>query len=127
MDRATLTALFVKERAKFAAVYPHVANATLRYEKFMREKPRDCCSTSVLTSVVYFHPDVIDSLDKHQCLALIRHELAHVCDPNISESATDRLAEQISGEPIYYGNDDDIQTLSSKNSRRPRPKYLPEW
>lgn len=127
MDRASITRMFLSERDKFAAKYPHVAGATLHFSVFKREKQRDCCITDVVSNKVHFHSEVAPGLNRHQCLALIRHELAHVCDPDISESDTDRLAEKLSGEPIYYGNDDDIQTVASENSRRPRPSYLPEW
>lgn len=124
MKKADIVRMFAEERPAFEARYERVKDATLKFSKFKRDGPRSCCVTNIRTCEVHFHSDVIIKLDEDQCRALIRHELAHVCDPDISESDTDRLAEIITGQPIYYGHDD-IQTLYP--CKYPRPSYLPEW
>lgn len=128
MDLDALTRLFLLERRRFARFYPHVADATLGLRRFKREKPRDCAMALVGgegPARVYFHPDVVEGLDAQQCRALVRHELAHACEPDGDERETDALAEAIGGAPIYYGPDL-IQTTRAEGGRRPRPRSLPK-
>lgn len=122
MDKSDLHRVFDLEKRRFARTYPHCADATLSLVDFHRRSPRDCarCFTDDLD--VQFHPDVVPALTYGQCVALVRHELAHCARPDLGEAATDSLAELVSGEPIYYGADD-IQTLDV--GVRPRPGYLP--
>ena len=128
MDLDLLAEMFLRERRRFARVYPSCASATLNLKTFSRYHERDCCMAYVSTDrpEIFFHKDVVDRLTRPQCLALIRHELAHVCEPDLSEAATDRLAESISGSPIFYGPDDIQTTSAAACNVRPRPKRLPK-
>lgn len=119
---------FLKERARFAKTYPHVAQTSLRLKRFKRHAERDCCMAVVggdEPAIIYFHTDVVDRLTPYQQLGLIRHELAHVCDPDLSEAKTDALAEEISTHLIYYGPDDIQTSRWAPGCVRPRPKRLP--
>ena len=128
MNLDRLRVMFLRERRRFAAVYPHCADAALGIKKFKRHHERDCCMAYVGTDrpEIFFHVDVIDLLTEPQCLALVRHELAHVCEPRWKEAAVDRLAEEISGRGIYYGPDDIQTTSAAACNVRPRPKRLPK-
>ena len=61
-------------------------------------------------------------------IAIIRHEVAHAVlhesgEENHTERETDRMAEEIWGQKIYY-DDEDVQTLEV--GTRPRPDHLPD-
>lgn len=57
-------------------------------------------------------------------VALLRHELAHVARPSLSEAAVDKLAERVGGAPIWYDRVD-VQTVERvSGAKRPRPSYL---
>lgn len=127
MDLDRLETLFLRERRRFAAHYPHAMDATLGLKRFKRHEERDCAIAYVGVDRprIFIHHDVVDRLTGPQCLALVRHELAHVCEPELSEAETDRLAEEIGGDPIFYGPDL-IQTTSFvRGAVRPRPRSLP--
>ena len=114
--------LFLRERETFARRFPHVASVKLAYKRFRRHHTRDCAMYDPRAHTIYFHPDVVDALSAPQWTALIRHELAHAANPELSEADTDKLAEAVTGQRIYY--DDDIQTTLP--GARPRPKHLPK-
>lgn len=127
MDLDRLTAMFLRERRRFARFFPHAGAATLHLKRFKRHAERDCAmaEVGVARPRIYLHTDVVEGLDPSQCVALVRHELAHVCDPEGDERETDALAESIGGAPIYYGLDDIQTTRWVPGALRPRPRRLP--
>jgi hypothetical protein len=119
-----LWAIFEEEQARFARDYPFLKNAECRiavrhYEA--RPRPRDVAWCDTEDLCVYFLKSRLVALSPMQVRALVRHELAHLIDPDASERDTDVLAECIGGDPIFYGTDD-IQTLYG--GKRPRPARL---
>ena len=57
-------------------------------------------------------------------VALLRHELAHCCNMNLSEVETDRLAEKIGGQKLFYDRMD-LQTVDRvRGAKEVRPSYL---
>jgi hypothetical protein len=66
-------------------------------------------------------------LPEENLVALIRHELGHICDPTPrregSEQRADDIAEMVTGQKIRY-DDRDLQTVGP--GRYPRPRYLPQ-
>lgn len=128
MDLDALRTMFLVERARFAALYPDCAKASLRLKRFKLYAARDCCMAVVGDDrpVIYFHTDVLPRLNQYQCRALIRHELAHAASPDLTEAETDALAEDVTGSPIYYGPDDIQTTRWSAGCSRRRPVWLPQ-
>lgn len=126
MDMTRLMQMFEEERAQFAECFPECVVATLRIVRFRRATQRAFarCYVASRKMEVQFHPLALERLDEHQFRALLRHELAHCCDPALSERDTDALAEYVTLEPIYY-DEDDIQT--TLGGVRPRPDYLHKW
>ena len=122
MDESDLHRVFDLEKRRFARTYPHCDRATLSLVAFRRRSARDCARCFADDLDVQFHPDVVPALTYGQCVALVRHELAHCCRPDLGEAATDSLAELLGGEPIFYG-EDEVQTLDP--GVRPRPPHLP--
>lgn len=123
MEWDALCQMFDVEHRRFAKVFPHVAQATLILGGWKRSSGRDCAKCYPSRLEVHFHAGVLDDLTRAQCLALVRHELAHLSDPDLGEAATDTLAELVTGQCIYYGELDDIQTVAG--GVRPRPRRLP--
>lgn len=121
MDWEDLVEIFQHERSWFARAGQPVQRARLEMRRFKRDSDRDVAEMDPVTGVISFHPDA-GFLTVPQATALIRHELAHVADAGLTEAATDKLAERVTGQHIYYGPDD-IQTLTP--GVRPRPKRLP--
>jgi hypothetical protein len=115
--------IFERERSRFVRAGYSVEHAALVLRKFKRKSSRDCAEMDPNTGVISFHPDA-GFLTRDQVTALIRHELAHVADDGLTEAGTDKLAERVTGERIYYGPDD-IQTTVAVGGQRPRPKRLP--
>lgn len=135
--------LFARERARFAAHYPFVANATLvlvdREVSPYGRAWRDMAWANWRMSPL--EPGGIDSarvnflrralvLPRKNLIALIRHELGHLCDVRRSEpgpgaeARADRIAARIGGLPIRY-DANDLQTLSTaKGTRATRPAHL---
>lgn len=117
-----LRAIFYHERARFAQSYPRVGQAKLYVEArhfSPQAKERDLAWCNVRTCEVHVLRRV-ENLSKSNQVALIRHELAHLCEPAWSEVQVDQLAECISGEPIRY----DKRAVQTTGSGTARPKRL---
>lgn len=92
--------------------------------KVERRKPRDYACAVSSSQTIWFHPAALTDLSDENLVGLVRHELAHLLDPNLSESDTDLLAERVTGAPLYY---DKRLVQTTRKGRRPRPSNLPEW
>lgn len=125
MRDADAHAIFRRERARFARAFPHVARArlTLFDAPCPPHKracaPRDLGWTYTATGEVYLLRRAL-RLPRANVVALIRHELAHVAMPDLSEVETDGLAGVIGGRPIRYARAE-VQTLGPGG---PRPRHL---
>jgi predicted metal-dependent peptidase len=89
-------------------------------------KKRDYAMTS--GEEVFLSPKILKA-DVNRVQGLLRHELGHAVLMQAglyehSERQVDKLAEVLFGDVIYY-DQDDIQTINSKNGVSPRPSYLP--
>lgn len=135
--------LFAREVARFAAHYPFVDGATLilvdREVSPYGRAWRDVAWANWRMSPL--EPGGLDSarvnflrralaLPRKNLIALIRHELGHLCDVRRSEpgpgaeARADRIAARVGGAPIRY-DANDLQTISTaKGTRATRPAHL---
>ena len=123
MTRTELRAIFRREKERFGV------SARLRIAEGRCVSPGKCAYRNLAfvdidTREVVIHERALTLL-RSNVVGLIRHELGHLVDPDVdrlgSERRADRLAELITGQPIYY-DQDDVQT--TRPGRR-RPAYLP--
>ena len=122
MTLEALRGLFIEERARFAAVLPRAANATLT----IKPRPpgaelRDYGYVVGDYRVVLFQET--QQLPVANVVGIIRHELGHVCDPyddDESEERADDIAHVVTGEPIRYDRRG-VQTVGRGGKR---PKWL---
>lgn len=127
MDTRTARATFTAERARFAAIFPHVAAArfTILDVPCPPHKPhcasRDLAWCFPATGEVYLLRRAL-RLPAANVVALLRHELAHVADPQRSEVEADTLAGIIGGQRIRY-DARSIQTVNRRGSLT-RPRHL---
>lgn len=125
--------VFLTERARFAQVYPHVANAELLINLNSCSLPDKCRPRDFAYSLPWNQPQLIVFQSRAVCMAdtnliaLMRHEFGHLCDPvpyrenSGREQIADDIAEAVTGQRIYY-DDIDLQTLDS--GTYPRPAHL---
>lgn len=120
--------LFVRERSRYAEVYPHAEDARLVIVDGMCPEPpcqtRDFATTDMDTLVVSLSKRAT-KLRRDNVLGLIRHELGHVCDKSWrsgAEQRADNIAERVTGEKIRYDHNF-IQTIGA--GTYPRPSWLP--
>lgn len=125
MNLRRIRQIFAQELCLFGLIYPDILDAKVGLAVFSQKKPRDICLCFPDKLEVFFHASGHKRLDDNQVRALVRHELAHLCEPDLTERQTDALAEDISDAPIYYGREDLIQTLDPSGIR-PRPRSLPK-
>lgn len=122
-DVVQLAEAFLDERDCFVrAGFARVRRAQLCIGRFKRRTSRDCCLCDTESGVITIHAEIVGELSWNQIIGLLRHELAHVASPDLSEGDTDLLAEDVSGAAIRYGTDD-IQTIG--RGVHPRPSRLP--
>lgn len=121
-------AIFREERRRFAAVYPHVAKATLEIVNAQclgdgTCERRDLARCYPPTGEVQLLRRALTS--EARVRGLLWHELAHACDRswtrNGREQRADDIAEQVTGHRVYY-DADDVQT--TRRGVYPRPKRL---
>lgn len=125
MNRASLARLFATERARFARVYPRLSKATLGVSSGAPETARAGAYTFAEDLAVFVFPRTL-RWSRGRIVALLRHELAHCARPSNSEAATDRLAERVGGQAIWY-DCRDVQTVTpGRGAKRVRPTYLPQ-
>lgn len=143
MTPAAFRDLFARERARFAAHYPFVAKATLTlvdrevspYGRAWRDvawaswRAASRAPGGIEAMRVSFLRRAL-VLPRKNLIALIRHELGHLCDARRSdpgsgaEARADRIAARVGGLPIRY-DANDIQTISTaKGTRATRPAHL---
>lgn len=136
MTEAQLMDLFLAERDRFAESYPAVSEASLvisddacnggRSEPCPRRDVAECTWKSrpdgrkVHQKVVLVRR--ILSMPRANVVAVLRHELGHLCDPRAleggAEKRADRIALEVTGEPIRY-DDGDLQTTGAGRDDRP--------
>lgn len=138
---AAFRRLFAVERARFARVYPHLARATLHLSP-RRVSPhgqaaRDVAWCTWHTTArgrrtrmhVWFLLRALD-LPRENLVALVRHELGHLADPEIdapgpgAEARADRIAREVSGVAIRYDARDLQTTARGRGTRARRPAHL---
>lgn len=125
MNRASLARLFATERARFARVYPRLRKATLGVSGGVPDTVRAGAYTYPERLEVFVYPRTL-RWSRGRIVALLRHELAHCARPTLSEAATDRLAERVGGQDIWY-DCRDVQTVTpGRGAKRVRPAYLPK-
>lgn len=126
MNERDFRSLFARERARFARHYPRVAQTMLLISQ---EEHGTHYRDVAYSSTVGKKPAVVFvsralRFDRGRLVAIVRHELAHCCNMRLSERDTDRLAERIGGEQIWYDRMD-LQTVTPKRgAKRVRPEYL---
>lgn len=136
---AKLRAVFERERRRFAAVYPHVASAALEISDSLCNKPGPCARRDIAFASWFRGPRGKKTRQKitlvrralsmphDNIVAVLRHELGHLCDPRAgdrgpgSEARADLIAEQVGGQHLNYDRDD-LQTVGP--GRPDRPKHL---
>lgn len=124
MNRVAIGRLFARERARFAAHYPRLARATLELAPGEPQTPRAGAFCLPDELRVFVYPRTL-RWAPGRVVALLRHELAHLARPSNGEAATDRLAERIGGQAIWYDRGD-VQTVApGPGAKRVRPAYLP--
>ena len=131
MPRITVArarAIFRAERARFAAVYPRAARATLTIVDAECLGRGTCASRDLAecftdTGEVRLLRRALTS--EARATALIRHELSHVSDARIrergKEQRADDIAERVTGERIFYDREG-VQTR--RRGTYPRPRDL---
>lgn len=125
-----LCAAFDVELQQFASVFPHLGQVELwiSHDPCPWEGPcrkRNLAYSDLdATTIVLLHRAL--RLPDENILGIIRHELGHLADLEIDspgrEQRADDIAEYVTGERIYY-DEDDIQTIAP--GRYPRPLWLP--
>jgi hypothetical protein len=128
-----LNKLFADEVARFAAVFPACADTRWCFTPLPYTLPgkiayRDVAYAEVdrVPRVVVFHPKILGRRTVN-VVAVIRHELGHICDPWVMseplnrEQRADNIAEHVTGQRIYYDHND-MQTLEV--GQYPRPAHL---
>jgi hypothetical protein len=139
MTEAQLMDLFLAERDRFAESYPAVSEASLvvsddacnggRSEPCPRRDVAECTWKSrpdgrKMHQKVVLVRRVL-SMPRANVVAVLRHELGHLCDPRAledgAEKRADRIALEVTGEPIRY-DDGDLQTTGA--GRNDRPPHL---
>lgn len=127
MDTRAARATFTAERARFAAIFPHVAAARFTILDAPCPPHKPCCAPRDLawcfpaTGEVCLLQRALQ-LPATNVVALLRHELAHVADPKRSEVEADTLASIIGGQRIRY-DARGIQTVSPRGALT-RPRHL---
>ena len=119
--RDQLVAIFKRERAAFGLPQARLGLST---RKVVRKEDRNCAVAEPAAMTIWFHPEALETLTRGNMEGLVRHELAHLLDPALSESDTDCLAEEVSGKRLYY---DHRLIQTTAKGTRPRPSRLPEW
>jgi hypothetical protein len=121
--------LFNKERARFARVYPWVADADLVILPGYCTSGKKCHERDLAYAMskpmhVAIVRRLLDLPDRN-VVGVIRHELGHLADKRLSdpgrERRADQIAEYVTGQRINY-DANDIQTTG--RGRSPRPGYL---
>ena len=125
--------VFVTEQNRFAGACPHVADAILMVNVNECSLPDKCRPRDFAYSLPYARPQVIvfharsHRMPQSNLVALMRHELGHLCDPvpyvpnTGREQAADDIAEAITGERIYY---DGMALQTLEPGEYPRPLWL---
>lgn len=130
MTRAGALALFARERARFARACPWVSGAALAIADRACTSPRHCrrrdlAYADVDTGVVTLLARAL-ALPRANVVALLRHELGHLCDPDVdrpgAEQRADDIAEAVAGRRVAY-DAADVQTTG--RGAYPRPGRLP--
>lgn len=130
LTEGDLHSIFKTERARFAKVFPRVAEASLVV--IDRECPRgygcalrDYARCDVVSLQIEFSRRGIKELTRANLIGILRHELGHLADPIVTklgaEQRADDIAAYVTGERIYY-DENDVQTL--RHGKYPRPRYL---
>ena len=121
-------AIFREERERFASVYPRVAKATLEIVNAQclgdgSCERRDLARCYPPTCEVQLLRRALTS--EARVRGLLRHELAHACDRSWTrkgrEQRADDIVERVTGQRVYYDNDD---VQSTRRGTYPRPKHL---
>ena len=125
MTPQRLRSLFIRERARFSAVYPKAASARL----FIVDEPpatyRDYARAVVgrnSRSIIFLRRSLW--LPERNIVALIRHELGHCVDSSSASGAEQRaddIAEFVTGKKIRY---DTYNLQTTGKGRYPRPLHL---
>lgn len=116
-------------------MFVHAYPVAIRIEWTLIDRPytllgkagwRDLAYAEPEKHLVTFHRKILDR-DVANIIALMRHEIAHCVDPHVftrpgREQRADDIAEQVTGQRIYY-DDRDVQTLDVRG-KYPRPLYL---
>lgn len=128
--------LFLAERGRFAESYPAVAEASLvlSESECNGERSQPCprrdvaeCTWKSRADGRKMHQKVVLvrralSMPRENLVAILRHELGHLCDPRAledgAEKRADRIALEVTGEPIRY-DQGDLQTTGPGRDERP--------
>jgi hypothetical protein len=134
MDIPEFQRVFVRERAMFASHYPlytKIARTELKLISGPCTQPGWCAYRDFAYAVPFDEkPEIVINVRLltfpiENILGVLRHELGHICDPNVSargrEQVADDIAEIVTGRKISYDKDA-IQTIGA--GTYPRPKYL---
>lgn len=132
MTPAQLNQLFVRERTRFAEMFPRAADARLIVSYARCISPNKCAHRNLAYTaelrdgaVVMMHHRVLD-LPRVNVIGLIRHELGHVSDANVRSSGreqrADDIAELVTGHVIRY-DARDVETVGPGSY--PRSRSLP--
>lgn len=128
MTPAAIRAMFRRDRAMFARVYPSVARVTLHIV------PRVCPdgNTCAPRDLAWYEDGRVFiltralRLSRLKCRALLAHELGHAADrrrwQNGSEQRADDIAARVLGQLIRYDRRNFVQTLGP--GLYPRPLHL---
>lgn len=130
MTRREARALFARERARFARVFPDVRRACLVIDD-ARCGPGLCRARDIAymthgrrgATVVLLARAL--ALPRQNIVAVLRHELGHAADPRPGarggEQRADDIAEYVTGQRIYY---DTIRLQTTGVGTYPRPLSL---
>lgn len=130
MNRRDFLKLFNEEKRRFSARFPHCSAASVKIVNL--ESPpgmsnpteRNVAWCFTESAEVFFLARAL-RLSRQNVVALVRHELAHIANPNLSEHETDILAYRVGGRRIRYDSRE-IQTIDSRAPHSRRPSHLPK-
>lgn len=124
MRRESLQRIFDREVVRFAEQYPGVMGAELRvrprrFSPGSRETFRDIAWCYPTSMRVYMVRRSL-TLHRENLVAIVRHELAHLCEPSWTEVEADALAARIGRQPIRY----DARGVQTVGKGGPRPRGI---
>lgn len=119
---ALLKRVFLRERRRYGL--PE-ARLEIDASQVERTEDRNCAACLPEQMIVWFHPEALSTLTEGNIVGLVRHELAHLLNPSLSEEDTDHLAEQVTGEALFYDHRDIETADPDEGVHRPRPDWLP--